>query len=414
LGEARPRLGSVGHRFGSEEMKSRHVYLRAIIHIDMDAFYASVEQLDNPQLGERPVIVGGVCGARGVVSAASYLARRYGVHSAMPMTRAKRLCPQGVFLPVRGERYAEVSKQIRAILKDYTPLVEPLSLDEAYLDLTDSRRLFGPAAAIGKQIKDRVRDEVHLTASVGVASNKFVAKVASDLEKPDGFVVVPPGGEREFLSPLVIGRLWGVGKKGAATLKRHGLTKIGDLQSLDRRQMRKLFGMGTGDHLYDLSRGIDTSGVVAESQPKSVSREVTFPADVADLRHLTKTLLLLSEEVGRRLRRQGLYARTVHLKIRFPPYRTLTRNRTIPFPTQRDMVIYDTALLLLGRARPQPEPVRLIGVGVSGLTSSLTGVQLSIFDSPEERDEAIDQTLDSLRDRFGLEVVRRARTMEED
>jgi len=383
---------------------------RKIIHVDMDAFYASVEVLDNPELRGKPVIVGGSAEGRGVVSAASYEAREYGVHSAMPTAQAKRLCPKGVFLPVRGKRYAEISRRIRGIFHSYTPLVEPLSLDEAYLDVTGSEKLFGPADEIGRKIKDGIREETGLTASVGVAPNKFLAKVASDLRKPDGFVVVREGEEREFLAALPVERLWGVGKRTAEELRRRGIRRVEHLQDLGRDRMAEIFG-GSGEHLFDLACGVDNSPVVADSEPKSISHETTFGRDVTDPDVIRRTLLELSEAVGTRMRKQGFYGRTVHLKVRLPPFRTLTRDQTLPFPSQTDGQIYGTALRLYGKANAAREPVRLLGVGMTGLVRSLAGAQLLIFESDEERRGNLDRAIDRVREKFGTGVMRRGRSM---
>jgi len=388
---------------------------RKIIHVDMDAFYASVEQLDNPEFRGKPVIVGGSAEGRGVVSAASYEARKYGVHSAMPTAQAKRLCPHGVFLPVRGKRYVEVSRRIRGVFESFTPLVEPMSLDEAYLDVTGSERLFGPAPGIGRAIKEKIHADTGLTGSVGVAPNKFLAKVASDLRKPDGFVVVEAGEERGFLAPLPVTRLWGVGKKTAEELHRRGLRKVEDLQRLGRERMKGIFGE-TGEHLYDLACGIDESPVVAESDPKSISRETTFARDVTDPETVRRCLLELSEDVGRRMRKHGFYGRTVHLKVRFPPFRTVTRDQTLPFPSHSDGQIFGTALSLYEKTNRAREPVRLLGVGMTGLARSLAGAQLLIFESDAERRSNLDRAIDRVREKFGDDVVRRGRSLtgEED
>jgi len=385
---------------------------RSIIHVDMDAFYASVEQRDHPELRGKPVIVGGSAEGRGVVCAASYEARRYGVHSAMPTAQARSLCPHGVFLPVRGERYAEVSRQIRKLLLDITPLVEPLSLDEAYLDVTGSERLFGDAPSIGRKIKESIRSKTDLTASVGVAPNKFLAKVASDLRKPDGFVVVAEGEEAAFLAPLPVGRLWGVGKRTAEELHRRAITRVEHLQRLRRETMRELFG-NLGDHLFELARGIDDSPVATGGDPKSISHETTFAADEADPDVIRRTLLELAEAVGRRLRKHGFFGRTVHLKMRFPPFRTVTRDQTLPFPTQTDRLIFQTALRLIEKANPDREPVRLLGVGMTGLVRSLAGAQLLFFEGDEEREALLERAIDRVREKFGEETVRRGRSLTE-
>jgi DNA polymerase-4 len=396
-------------RMPREEKRISQNGKRIVIHVDMDAFFASVEELDHPEYRGKPVIVGGTVEGRGVVSAASYEARRFGIHSAMPMAQAKRLCPRGIFTSVRGRRYAEVSTRIREIFLSYTPLVEPISLDEAYLDVTASQALFGPAIAIGQSIKRRIRDEIGLSASVGIAPNKFLAKIASDIEKPGGFVVVPED-LIGFLAPLPIERLWGVGKKTSEALHRRGLRKVMDLQALGRERMRELFG-NSGDLLFDLAMGKDKSPVIPESEAKSIGNETTFPTDVADPAELRKVLLHLAETVGHRLRKEGYYGKTVQIKVRFPSFATVTRDETLPFPTQSDQVIFDTGLRLLGRANPKGEPIRLLGIGTKQLIRSLIGVQLLLFDDRGKRLAALDQVVDKVRERFGKQEIQRGRTL---
>lgn len=297
---------------------------RAIIHADLDAFYASVEVLDDPSLQGRPVIVGGGPNDRGVVSAASYEARAFGVGSAMPLRTAVRRCPHGVFLPGRPERYRELSQQVMAIFADYTPLVEPISLDEAFLDVTASAAALGDGEAIGRRIKSRVVDEVGLIVSVGVAANKLCAKVASDLRKPDAFVVVAPGSEAEFLAPLPIRRLWGVGPSAQAALADYGVTTIGQLAAMPASTLRRRLGRHGGD-LAARARGIDPSPVVPWQQPKSIGHEHTFERDTVDVRQLEATLLDVADSVASRLRRHGLAAGSVQLKLRYEGFETLTR-----------------------------------------------------------------------------------------
>ena len=268
-----------------------------IIHADMDAFYASVEERDQPELVGKPVIVGGSPEQRGVVSAASYVARRYGVHSAMPAVTAHRLCPHGIFLPPRISYYAEISSQIRDIFERFTPLVEPLSLDEAFLDVTGSERLFGPAPEIGRKIKQAIREELRLVASVGVAPNKFLAKIASDLKKPDALVVVEPEQVQEFLAPLPVERLWGVGKKGSKVFERLGIRTIGQLRQWPLESLQTHFG-SSGEYLWQLAHGIDDRPVVPEREAKSISHETTFAQDIAELEVLRAWLVDLTEQAG--------------------------------------------------------------------------------------------------------------------
>jgi DNA polymerase-4 len=313
-----------------------------ILHVDMDAFYASVEERDRPELVGKPVIVGGTPEGRGVVAAANYVARRFGVHSAMPAVTAHRLCPRGIFLRPRMDYYAEVSDQIRGIFEKYTPLVEPLSLDEAFLDVTGSERLFGPAHDIGRMIKQEIRERLRLVASVGVAPNKFLAKIASDLKKPDGFVVVEPDQVQEFLDPLPVGWLWGVGKVTGQVFEKLGIHRIGQLRQMSVELLRHHFG-SSGDHLWELAQGIDDRPVVPEQEAKSISHETTFARDLEDPEIMRAWLLELSEQVGCRLRRHGLKGRTVHLKVRFGDFHTITRAQTLPQPTNVTQEIWQTA-----------------------------------------------------------------------
>jgi len=382
-----------------------------ILHVDMDASYASVEQRDRPELVGRAVIVGGDADRRGVVAAASYEARKFGVHSAMPSATARRLCPQAVFLPPRIDHYAAISRQIRAIFERYTPLVEPLSLDEAFLDVTGSEQLFGPAAEIGRRIKREIRDELRLVASVGVAANKFLAKLASDLEKPDGFVVVDPHGVQVFLDPLPVSRLWGVGKVSNRALEKLGVHTIGQLRRLPVEVLASKFG-SMGEHLGRLARGVDDRPVVPDHQAKSISHETTFAVDVADREVLRAWLLELVEQVARRLRRHQLRARTVELKVRFADFRTITRSQTLPVATNVTAELWEAATTVLdGRLPKGLAPVRLLGFGASGLDAS-PQVQRQLFDQPDHARQAqLDAATDAIHDRFGLDAIGRAGKM---
>ncbi len=377
---------------------------RTIIHVDMDAFYASVEQRDRPELLGKPVIVGADPRGRGVVSAASYEARRFGVHSAMPIGRAARLCPGGVFLPVDMDKYAGVSRDIMAILAEFTPLVEPLSIDEAFLDVTGTRALFGDGPEQGRRIKSRIQGTVRLTASVGVASNKFIAKVASDLEKPDGLVVVPPGREAEFLAPLPVARLWGVGRVTGANLESLGIRTIGQLAAIPAEHLRSRFGE-SGPFLGELARGLDDRPVEPLTAPKSMGAEETFGADHRDVERLWATLREQAERVGRELREGHWAGRTVTLKLRFADFSTITRSRTAE-PTQDGLVIYRAARALFDRVALR-QPVRLIGLSVSGLGPAGEG-QLSLLGPDVARRERLARALDGLTKRFGDGSIRPA------
>ena len=379
-----------------------------ILHVDMDAFYASVEERDRPDLVGKPVIVGGTPEGRGVVAAANYVARRFGVHSAMPAVTAHRLCPHGIFLRPRMDYYAEISDQIRAIFANYTPLVEPLSLDEAFLDVTGSEPLFGPAVSIGRAIKQEIRERLRLVASVGVAPNKFLAKIASDVQKPDGFVVVEPAQVQEFLNPLPVGRLWGVGKVTGVVFEKLSIHTIGQLRQMPVELLRLHFGP-SGDHLWELSQGIDQRPVVPEREAKSISHETTFAKDLADPEVMRAWLLELSEQVGCRLRRQGLKGRTVQLKVRFEDFHTITRAQTLPQPTDITHEIWQMASQMFAERLPARRlNVRLLGVGMSGLDHPGL-VQRSLFPEVEhERQSRVDEVADRIKEKFGALSLQRA------
>lgn len=385
--------------------------LTMILHIDMDAFYASIEVRDRPELAGKPVVVGGDPQRRGVVSAASYVARQYGVHSAMPSATACRLCPDAVWLKPRLDYYAEVSGQIRAIFERYTPLVETLSLDEAFLDVRGSTRLFGPPAEIGRAIKRAIWEELALVASVGVAPNKFLAKIASDLKKPDGFVIIPADGVQAFLDPLPVSRLWGVGKVSNAALEAMGIRTIGQLRRIPAAAMRERFG-SLGDHLLELAHGRDDRPVVPDQEAKSISHETTFEIDIADPAVLRAWLQELTEQVARRLRRHKLRGRTVQLKVRFADFQTITRCETLDQPTNAtDELWHAAAELLKSRMPAEHPPVRLLGMGVSGL-DRWEFTQRSLFDDAErQRQSRLDAVTDEITARFGQDAIGRAGRM---
>ena len=379
---------------------------RSILHADLDAFYASVEVLDDPSLRGKPVIVGGRPDERGVVSAASYEARRFGVHSAMPLRTAGRRCPHGVFLPGRPDRYRELSQQVMAIFADYTPLVEPISLDEAFLDVSASAAAFGDGATIAARIKQRVLDEIGLVVSVGVATNKLCAKVASDLRKPDALVVVPPGEEAAFLAPLPIRRLWGVGPQAQAALAEFGVTTIGELAAMPPGALHRRFGRH-GDDLAARARGEDRSPVAIEHAPKSIGHEHTFDVDTADPGRLESTLLDLAESVAGRLRRHDLAAGSVQLKLRYEGFETLTRQAPLPRQTRESEPLYATTLDLLRRTIVPGRGVRLVGLTAIALTDRQ---QLTLFDAPDRRDR-LARSIDLVRERFGDRAITRARLL---
>ncbi len=379
-----------------------------ILHMDMDAFYASVEQRDNPSLLGKPVVVGGSADGRGVVAASSYEARKFGVYSAMSAHRAKQLCPNAVFIRPRIDHYASVSRQIRKILEEFTPLIEPLSLDEAFLDVTGSESLLGSAVEIAQQIKTRVRDQLHLTASIGVAPNKFLAKIASDLEKPNGFVVVTADHIQSFLDPLPVGRIWGVGKVTSQVFKRFAISTIGQLRQLSRETLRDLFG-ASGEHYWLLSHGIDNRPVVTDREAKSISNETTFSEDIRDLEDLKAWLVSLVEQVAGRLRDHNRTGRTIDLKIRFSDFKTLTRSLTLSTSTNITSELLEAGIELLCNRLPKDHlPVRLIGFGVSQLDEPGM-VQLQLFDQVERKQQrSLDKVADQIAKKFGKHALHRA------
>jgi DNA polymerase-4 len=387
-----------------------------ILHVDLDAFYASVEQIADPSLRGRPVIVGGL-GPRGVVSTASYEARRFGVHSAMPMFHARRACPDGVFLSPRFAAYDAASREVMTILRSYTPLVEPLSLDEAFLDVAGARRLHGTGPEIAASVRSRVHRETGLTASVGVASTKFLAKIASDLAKPDGLLVVGLGEELAFLHPLAVERLWGVGPATRRRLERFGVRTIGDLAALPEGTLTGALGVAHGRHLHDLAWNRDERGVVPTRQAKSIGHEETFPRDVVDRSILDREIVRFADRVGTRLRNGGLVGRTVQLKVRYHDFRTITRSRTLAEPTDLAVEIAHTASELLAGI-DLGEGVRLLGVSVQQL-DAVDAVQSALLlgdvESPRATDESrrqrseLERSVDRVRARYGDDAVLPAR-----
>lgn len=377
-----------------------------ILHVDLDAFFAAVEQHDHPELRGRPVVVGGDPRGRGVVSAASYEARAYGVRSAMPLRTAAALCPHAAFLPVRGSRYAEVSREVMGILRRYSPVVEQVSIDEAFLDVAGTRALHGSPEGIAIGIRAAIRTELGLAASVGVANSRLVAKIASDLRKPDALVVVPAGTEAEFLDPLPIGRLWGVGAKTRAVLSDHGVRTIGDLARLPPDVLRRRLGEH-GASLADRARGIDPTPIGVDANAKSVSHEHTFEQDTRDPEVIERSLLALSEGVASRLRTGGLRASTIAVKVRDSEFVTRTRQMTLRDATDQADDIYRAALSL---ARPQVRGirVRLLGVAATGLTER---AQLALFAPDEDRRRKASSATDEIRRRYGTQALVRARLL---
>ncbi|MBW1980806.1 MAG: DNA polymerase IV [Deltaproteobacteria bacterium] len=378
---------------------------RAILHLDMDAFYASVEVLDEPMLRGKPVIVGG-SSKRGVVSSASYVARQYGIHSAQPLATARHLCPHGIFLPVRMARYKEVSRRIFTIFSQYTPLVEPVSIDEAFLDVTASRRLFGSAVEIAQMIKKRVRQEIGLTLSAGIAPCKLAAKIASDLQKPDGLTIVPHDGVREFLRPLPIDKLWGVGRETSRTLAALGVSTIGDLALLPRKLLCSKLG-AHGLQLHQLANGVDDREVKPGSRAKSVGREKTYDTDITDVQSARKELLSLAYMVARKLRQQHVWGSTITLKVKYGNFQQITRSLTLEKPTDDGREIFRNCCLLMDRCDIGSRPVRLLGVSVSQLRQAGGQEQLPLFhtECDSEKRQRLNRALDKISEKYGDEAI---------
>lgn len=382
---------------------------RHILHVDMDAFYAAVEQHDHPEYRGLPVIVGADPKrgrGRGVVSTCSYEARTYGVHSAMPISQAYRLCPQGVYLRVRMARYREIAERIVAIVQRYTDLVEPLSIDEAFLDVTGSTRLFGPADTIARRIKQDIVREQHLIASVGGAPNKFLAKLASDLSKPDGLLVIHEANIQSFLRDLPVSRLWGVGQKTTRQLESLGLCTIGQVARWPLSQLTARFGM-LGAHIWRLAHGLDDRPVAPQRAAKSIGAETTFAEDTAELETLRRTLLELAEKVGHRLRAEGFTAAKVTLKFRDADFVTLTRSRLLETPTAAALDLYGAANQLLRNLAVGAKPVRLLGIAAAELMPIAQG-QLPLFPDAALKRLQAEQAEDAIKARFGPHAITRA------
>jgi DNA polymerase-4 len=371
---------------------------RAILHVDMDAFYASVEQRDDPRLRGKPVAVGGPS-RRGVVCAASYEARPFGVRSAMPMVRAMRLCPDLIVVPPRFDRYSEVSDQVFEVFHSFTPEVEGLSLDEAFLDVTRSQALLGPPLDQARGIKARIRERTQLTASVGIAEVKFAAKIASELCKPDGLLEVPRGQVRDFLAPLPASRLWGVGPRTDEQLQRLGLRKIGEVARADPAYLEARLG-SLGPWLHDLANGIDPREVEPDGEAKSVGAEETFEDDLEG-DELLPFIHAQALRVAARLRRSGMSARSVHLKVKYSDFRLQTRQETLPLPTNDGAEIYRVAARLL--TRMEARPIRLTGVHAGDLGSGAP--QLGLFDDERKKRDRLNKSLDAIADKFGSGAV---------
>ncbi|KAA3616233.1 MAG: DNA polymerase IV [Calditrichaeota bacterium] len=381
---------------------------RVIMHLDMDAFFAAVEQLDNPEYRGKPVVVGadpkGGRG-RGVVSTCSYEARKFGIHSALPISQAYRLCPHAIFVRGRMQRYADLSHQIMHILKNYSPVIEQISIDEAFIDITGSLKLFGSALEVARKVKNDIFQQTGLRASVGLAPNKFIAKIASDLEKPDGLTVCEKNNEKAFLAPLAIRKLWGVGARTEERLQKMGIQTIGDIAACDVKTMTKKLGVW-GFGLWKLANGIDNRTVGSGHRRKSISEERTFYEDVADYAAVEKTLFKIADDLSRTMRRKGLKGRTITLKLRLEGFETFTRSKTITDFVYDVDSLRAVAIDLFRKFPMKERKVRLVGIAVSQL-NTLGGEQLPLFDDSPANNEELEKLLDELKQRFGEDVVTR-------
>lgn len=386
---------------------------RKILHLDLDAFYCAVEEIKNPSLAGKPFAVGGRPDQRGVVSSCSYPARCKGVHSAMPMYQAKKLCPDLLIISAHFEWYRDYSNKVMHILNQMTPLVEQISIDEAFLDLTD---LPDSLQTLAQQLQTRIDQELGLPCSIGGATNKLVAKIATDTAKshkktelpPRAILIIPPGEETSFLAPLPIQAMWGIGPKMAARFNRLGIQTIGDLAHFTEPQLIHLFGK-LGKDIFNRSRGIDNAPVTSFHEIKSISQEITFDKDISDTPRLERVLHTLSEQVGFRLRQKKLAGTTIRIKIRWSNFTTLTRQKSFRQPIDSDRLIFETAIQLLHENRPSQKPVRLLGIGISGLTTPHH--QLELFDTKLQKERILEHTIDSLKERFGKNSITHASTL---
>lgn len=384
------------------------------LHVDMDAFFSSIEQHDHPEFKGRPVVVGSPPDQRGVVSAASYEARKFGIHSAMPSRTAYQKCRHAVFLPVNMARYKEVSRHIMRIFESYTPFVQPLSIDEAFLDVTGAQRLFGSGPEIAEKIRRDIREQTGLTASVGVASNMFLAKIASDMNKPDGLTIVPSeqSAIEQFLAPLPIKRMWGVGAVTQKKLLSLGLTTIGELQQCDPARLERAIGTNASAAFTQLARGIDPRKIETKSIEKSISNEITFSEDLSERTEIESAYKQLIEKVAARLRKAGFYAGTLHLKIRWSDFSTITRQTRLTPPCNDDITLREIGMELL-RNHLQNRAVRLIGFGAGKLQPSdqSNSAQLDLFELPDTRAhdkrKRLSQTTDNIKQKYGPDSLRR-------
>ncbi len=379
--------------------------MTTILHVDMDAFYAAVEILDHPEYQGKPLIIGGPKDAvRGVVATCSYEARKYGIHSAMAIRKAVSLCPHGIFIAGRMERYQTVSAQIHSIFPEFSPAVEPLSIDEAFLDMTGCEHFYDNLSHMGQCLKQRIKAHTGLTASVGIAPNKFLAKLASDWQKPDGLMIIRTQDIDKLLVPLSVSKIWGVGKKTQQELRKYKIYTIGDLRKFSREWLKARFG-SLGNQLYDLARGNDGRIVETHNAVKSISQESTFPLDYTDQQFLKSSLAQMTEKVGYRLRKQKLYAKTISIKVRYTDFTTITRSHTLDYAICDDDAIFRVGWLLFQKL--QPAPVRLLGIGASNLSANQ---QLSLFDNTIETGD-LARLMDSINDKFAKTALTRGRTL---
>jgi len=384
----------------------------SIIHLDLDAFFASVEQRDNPVYQGKPLIVGGISGGggnsnRGVVCAASYEARKYGVHAGMPIWEARQKCHKGIFIPSQMNKYLKSSKKFFQICSNYTPLIEPLSIDELFLDVSGCESLFGPAETIGRKIKERVWQELRLKVSVGIAENKFLAKIATNLGKPDGLYIIPSKDIKKILYPLPVSSLWGIGKKTEELLKKSGIYQVKQLARMPDSILENLLGKN-GEKIKLLAQGIDESPVTPPSTAKSIGKETTFSTNITEKAILIKELLKISQMVGYTARKKGYKGRTITLKIRFHNFITLNKSITLENSTNIDDLIFKTVIKLLDKIKIKKEGVRLLGVKLSNLTSNDKVKQLNLLGDKDDKLEQLTQSLDKIREKFGTKAVTRA------
>jgi DNA polymerase-4 len=386
-----------------------YVKNRTIMHIDLDSFFVSVEQVLNPELKDKPVVVGGNPNRRGVVATASYEARTFGLRSGMPLVTAARLCPEAILIEGNFTKYREYSKKFMTIISEFSPFIEPVGIDEAYLDVTGFESIHGTIRQMADKIKQRIRSELGLSASIGIASCKVVAKVASDLSKPDGLIEVLPSEERNFLAPMPVEELPGVGKSTVKVIKNLGVYTIGALSRMPLHTLKRRLGTA-GEMLHRLANGIDDREVLTPGEAKSISRETTFREDTKDRSFLESTLWAESEKVGADLRRKGKQAKCVNLKLRFADFSTITRSQTLQKGIDTDQAIFETGISLLDRAlTSEKQEVRLIGIGISNLVE--TSRQSTLFASSNRKLENLNKVIDNIRDRYGFDAVRTGRTI---